>query len=118
MERVTDEPRYSIGAAAALVTSHPQTLRMYERSGLLAPRRTSGNVRLYSDRDIQRIRRIQSYTQMGVNLAGVEIVFRLLERIEALETHLERTRDEIRRELEEELTQQLRAQLRRDGRRS
>jgi MerR family transcriptional regulator/heat shock protein HspR len=81
-----DDPVFVIGVAATLVSSHPQTLRMYERTGLVVPGRTRGNARLYSQRDLERIRRIQAYTAMGVNLAGIEIIFRLLDRIEQLES--------------------------------
>jgi MerR family transcriptional regulator/heat shock protein HspR len=67
---------YQISVVAQMVETHPQTLRMYERMGLLAPQRTHNNVRLYSDEDVARVRRIQHLTQeLGVNLAGVEVVF-------------------------------------------
>jgi MerR family transcriptional regulator/heat shock protein HspR len=95
----TDEnaPLYTISIAARLVRIdrpgepiHPQTLRMYERLGLVAPQRVGKN-RLYSERDIERLRQIQRLTQdMGVNLAGVEIILGLLERIETLQARLER----------------------------
>ena len=90
-------PLYTISIAARLVRIdrpgepiHPQTLRMYERLGLVAPQRVGKN-RLYSERDIERLRQIQRLTQdMGVNLAGVEIILGLLERIETLQARLER----------------------------
>lgn len=76
---------YQISVVAQMVETHPQTLRMYERMGLVVPQRTPNNIRLYSDDDIQRVRRIQHLTQdLGVNLAGVEVVFKLLEEIERL----------------------------------
>ncbi len=75
---------------------HPQTLRLYERLGLVKPARTGHNIRLYSDEDIERLRQIQRLTQVGVNLAGVEMVLELLERMQSL-----------RRELEEEMERQL-----------
>jgi MerR family transcriptional regulator/heat shock protein HspR len=89
-------PLYTISIAARLVRIdrpgepiHPQTLRMYERLGLVAPQRVGKN-RLYSERDIERLRQIQRLTQdMGVNLAGVEIILGLLERIETLQAQLE-----------------------------
>jgi len=91
-----DTPLYTISIAARLVRIdrpgepiHPQTLRMYERLGLVAPRRVGKN-RLYSERDIERLRQIQRLTQdMGVNLAGVEISLGLMERIEVLQARLE-----------------------------
>ncbi len=114
MERPdSGEPRYAISAAAAMVSAHPQTLRMYERTGLVCPRRTAGNLRLYSDRDLVRIRRIQTYTAMGVNLAGIDIIFRLLDHIEELESQLEQRHAAVRRREEEAEIEALRAQLRR-----
>lgn len=87
---------YIISVAAELAGVHPQTLRIYERKGLLRPKRTSGNTRRYSQRDIDRLRMIQGLTQEeGVNLAGVK-------RIMQLERELERMRERIR-DLEEEL---------------
>lgn len=86
-----DEPVYFISVAARLVQCHPQTLRTYERLGLLHPQRSGSNVRLYSERDIQRLRQIQRLTQeMGVNLAGVEVVLKLLDQIEDLQGEIER----------------------------
>lgn len=88
-----DEPYYSIGAAARLVDLHPQTLRHYEALGLLVPQRTRGNIRLYSPRDIERLRKIARLTQeLGVNLAGVGIILRLSEQVEALRAELTRTK--------------------------
>jgi len=96
MRRDSGEPLYVISIAARLVNSHPQTLRTYERMGLIAPRRSDNNVRLYSDADIELLRQIQRLTQdMGVNLAGVEIVLNLLNRIESLQEELERLRRDL-----------------------
>ncbi len=76
---------YLISVVAQMVETHPQTLRMYERVGLISPQRTRNNIRLYSDEDVDRVRRIQHLTQhLGVNLAGVEVVFKLLGEIERL----------------------------------
>jgi MerR family transcriptional regulator/heat shock protein HspR len=81
----SDEPVYLISVAARMCGLHPQTLRMYERLGLMQPHRVGNSKRLYSEADIARLRRIQRLTQqMGVNLAGVEIILRLLERIEQM----------------------------------
>lgn len=86
------EPVYVISVAAKMVEMHPQTLRLYERLGLLKPARQGLN-RLYSDYDIARLRQIQRLTQdMGVNLAGVEIILNLLERIEELQDQVEQVR--------------------------
>jgi MerR family transcriptional regulator/heat shock protein HspR len=81
----SDEPVYLISVAARMCGLHPQTLRMYERLGLVQPHRVGNSKRLYSEADIARLRRIQRLTQqMGVNLAGVEIILRLLDRIEQM----------------------------------
>ncbi len=93
---------YVISVAAELAGVHPQTLRIYERKGLLAPARTSGRSRRYSDYDIELLRRIQELTNDGVTLAGVQRILQLEAdlaaaeaRIAQLEAQLERTRREI-----------------------
>jgi MerR family transcriptional regulator/heat shock protein HspR len=86
-----DEPYYVISVAARLVDLHPQTLRHYEALGLVVPRRSQGNIRLYSPRDIERLRKITRLTQeLGVNLAGVEIILRLSRQLETLQAELDR----------------------------
>jgi MerR family transcriptional regulator/heat shock protein HspR len=81
----SDEPVYLISVAARMCGLHPHTLRLYERLGLIQPHRVGNSKRLYSEADIARLRRIQRLTQqMGVNLAGVEIILRLLDRIEQM----------------------------------
>src|SRR6266851_8143803 len=88
------DPVYVISIAARMVEMHPQTLRLYERLGLLKPARQGSN-RLYSDYDIARLRQIQRFTQdMGVNLAGVEVILNLLERIEELQDEIEQARQQ------------------------
>lgn len=79
-----DEPIYVISVAARLVEMHPQTLRYYERAGLLKPNRSSGKIRLYSRREIEQLRKIARLTEVGVNLAGVEVIIDLTERIEQM----------------------------------
>jgi len=102
---VIDEPVYMISIAARLVGMHPQTLRLYERMGLLRPAR-SGNMRRYSERDIQRLRQIQHLTQdKGVNLAGVELIFQLLEKMDALRSHMETRMEELEAELRRQLAE-------------
>ena len=87
-------PVYVISIAADLVGMHPQTLRLYERVGLVKPARRGAN-RLYSDADISRLRQIQRLTQeMGVNLAGVEIILKLLDQVDQLTHELERSRQQ------------------------
>ncbi len=80
-----DRPLYVISVAAELAEMHPQTLRLYERKGLVNPRRSSGNTRLYSQADIERLHEIRRLTQeLGLNLAGVEEILRLQEELEAV----------------------------------
>jgi MerR family transcriptional regulator/heat shock protein HspR len=75
---------FMISVAAELAEMHPQTLRMYEQRGLIAPKRSPKNTRLYSQRDVERLRRIQEMTAAGLNLVGVEIVLALEEQVEKL----------------------------------
>lgn len=83
------EPLFVISVAARLVEMHPQTLRKYEREGLIAPSRTSGNLRLYSDRDIERLRQVKYLVeQRGLNLAGVQLALELTADLRQLEQHL------------------------------
>jgi MerR family transcriptional regulator, heat shock protein HspR len=97
-----DRPRYMISIAAELVGMHPQTLRIYEQKGLVRPKRTAGNTRLYSDRDLDRLRVIQRLTsELGLNLAGVEIVLRLEDELRRMHARMER----LEREMKEEIQQ-------------
>ncbi|GAB4575542.1 MAG: heat shock transcriptional regulator HspR [Anaerolineae bacterium] len=91
-----DVPRYTISVVARLVNLHPQTLRNYEESGLVVPQRSQGNFRLYTERDVQRLRKIVRLTNdLGVNLAGVEIILNLTERLESLQAELDTLRTEL-----------------------
>ena len=97
-----DEPVYMISVAARLCELHPQTLRMYERLGLVRPARIGAKNRMYSERDLDRLRQIQRLTQdMGVNLAGVEVILGLLERIQRMQEEMDIETDTMRREMEE-----------------
>ena len=79
------EPLFVISVAARLLEMHPQTLRKYEREGLIAPSRTTGNLRLYSDRDIERLRQVKYLVEeRGLNLAGVQLALELTERLRSL----------------------------------
>jgi MerR family transcriptional regulator/heat shock protein HspR len=92
-----DRPRYMISVAAELVGMHPQTLRIYEQKGLVRPKRTPGNTRLYSERDLERLREIQRLTsELGLNLAGVERVLRLEDELQRMRAHLDRMEREMR----------------------
>ena len=83
------EPVYLISAVAEILNIHPQTLRQYEREGLIKPSRTNGKIRLYSQKDIDHIRYVLSLTRdKGVNLAGVDIILQLNQRIEVLENDI------------------------------
>ena len=85
-----DRPRYMISVAADIVGMHPQTLRIYESKGLIRPKRTAGNTRLYSEADIERLRLIQQLTNdLGLNLAGVEQVMQLQDEVERMRRTLE-----------------------------
>jgi MerR family transcriptional regulator, heat shock protein HspR len=89
--RTENQPVYMIGVAAQLCGVHPQTLRQYERLGLVVPARVGAKNRLYSETDIRRVRRIQHLTQdMGVNLAGVELILKLLDDMEEIRADLDR----------------------------
>jgi len=91
-----DEPVYLISVVATMLNIHPQTLRQYEREGLVEPSRTQGRMRLYSQRDIDRMKLILRLTrQMGVNLAGVDIVLQLKEQIDEMQKEIEQLREEL-----------------------
>jgi len=105
-----ERPRYMISVAAELVGMHPQTLRMYEQKGLVRPRRTAGNTRLYSEADLERLRLIQRLTtQLGLNLAGVEAVLDLEEQLQRMHERMERLERNMR-----EAIAQVHRQYRRD----
>src|SRR2546423_5434569 len=88
---------YIISVAAELVGVHPQTLRIYERKGLLSPSRTSGNTRRYSDRDIRRLQTIQRLTQEGVGLAGVQMILDMGNQLDELRDRIREMRVEMER---------------------
>ena len=97
-----DRPRYMISVAAEIVGMHPQTLRMYENKGLVRPKRTPGGTRLYSERDLERLRAIQRLTtELGLNLAGVEHVLRLQDELMRMRERLDRMEREMRRAIDE-----------------
>ena len=86
---------FMISVAAELAEMHPQTLRMYEQRGLIAPKRSPKNTRLYSQRDVERLRRIQQMTAEGLNLAGVETVLTLEAQVRKLRAEGERLRRRV-----------------------
>ncbi len=95
-EMPDDEPCYVISVAARMVGMHAQSLRNYERIGLIRPGRSQGRVRLYSDADIQHVRNIQRLVQdLGVNLAGVEVIMNMRGRMQRMETEMDLLRQEL-----------------------
>jgi MerR family transcriptional regulator, heat shock protein HspR len=95
--RATDERAvYIISVAAELAGVHPQTLRIYERKGLVRPKRTSGNTRRYSNRDIELLQQIQDLTQEGINLAGVKAIIELQAEVAALRARTAELERELR----------------------
>jgi MerR family transcriptional regulator, heat shock protein HspR len=97
-----DRGRYMISVAAELVGMHPQTLRIYEQKGLVRPKRTAGNTRLYSDLDLERLRLIQRLTtELGLNHAGVEHVLRLEDQLRKMQARFERLEREMKERMRE-----------------
>src|SRR5919106_7042631 len=97
----SNRPRYMISVAAELVGMHPQTLRMYETKGLVRPQRTPGGTRLYSEADVERLRIVQRLTsELGLNLAGVELVLRLEDELRKAHAQIERLQRQLRREVQ------------------
>ena len=92
-----DEPRYVISVAARILSLQTHTLRYYEKIGIIEPYRSRGNIRLYSESDIALLRRVKSLIDdMGVNLAGVEVVLRMIQRMGDLQNELEQARKELK----------------------
>ena len=92
-----DEPCFVISVAARIIGVHAQTLRYYERVGLIWPSRTGGRQRLYTMADIERLKRIKTLTEdMGVNLAGAEVALKLMMRIEDLENEVKQLTEQVR----------------------
>jgi len=95
-ERFDNEPRYVISVAARMLDVHTHTLRYYEKVGVISPCRSRGNVRLYSDRDIALLQRVKALVDdMGINLPGVEVILRMMQHMDELQTELEKAQQEI-----------------------
>ena len=96
-----DTPKYMISVAAEIVGMHPQTLRIYENKGLVRPKRTPGGTRLYSESDVERLQIIQRLTtELGLNLAGVELVLRLEDELRKAHAQIERLQKQLRDDIQ------------------
>lgn len=103
-----DIPLYMIGIVAQMLSIHPQTLRLYEREGLVRPKRSHGNTRLYSARDVERVKFILHLTRdMGVNLAGVEVILRMRDQIDEMQREMEGLIGYVRDELKKEIARRM-----------
>ena len=92
------EPRYVISIAARILGVQTHTLRYYERVGVVEPQRSQGNIRLYSERDIEMLRRIKTLVDdLGVNLAGVEVILRMMQHLDQLQNQVEKLESEVKR---------------------
>ena len=92
------EPRYVISIAARILSIQTHTLRYYEKIGIIEPSRSRGNIRLYSERDIARLRQVKTLMDdLGINLAGVEVILRMVQRITELQRHTEELESEVER---------------------
>ena len=97
-DRYDTEPRYVISVAARILDIQTHTLRYYERVGIIEPRRSQGNIRLYSDRDIALLQRVKSLVDdMGVNLPGVEVILRMMQRMGEIQNELEQAQKEVKK---------------------
>ncbi|HEC1682082.1 TPA: heat shock transcriptional regulator HspR [Campylobacter jejuni] len=103
MEHHYDEPVYLISVVAKVLSIHPQTLRQYEREGLIEPSRTDGKIRLYSQRDIDRIKLVLRLTRdMGINLAGVDVILKLKNQLHEFENLIDELRLELSKQQDKE----------------
>ncbi|MFC1941442.1 MerR family transcriptional regulator [Chloroflexota bacterium] len=93
-----EEPRYVISIAARMVGVQTYTLRYYEKIGIIEPPRSQGNIRFYSDRDIAHLRRVKTLMDdLGINLAGVEVILRMVQRMTELQHHTEELESELKK---------------------
>ena len=98
MNLENEEPRYVISVAARILGVQTYTLRYYEKIGIIEPSRSRGNIRLYSDRDITRLRRVKTLMEdLGINLAGIEVILRMTQRMADLQRHIEGLESELKR---------------------
>ena len=98
MNREDREPRYVISIAARMLSTQTHTLRYYEKIGIVDPSRSRGNIRLYSDRDINRLRQVKTLIDdLGINLAGAEVILRMSQRMTELQHQIEGLESELKR---------------------
>ncbi len=98
MTSENEEPRYVISVAARILRIRSYTLRYYEKIGIIEPHRSRGNIRLYSDRDIVQLRQMKTLMEdLGINLAGAEVILRMAQRMTELQQHVEGLESEIKR---------------------
>ena len=98
MKREQNEPRYVISVAAKILGIQTHTLRYYERIGIVEPSRSQGNIRLYSERDLEQLRRVKTLIEdLGVNLAGAEVILRMAQQIALLQEQAQELETEIKR---------------------
>jgi len=98
MDRVETEPRYVISIAARMLSIQTHTLRYYEKIGIIEPCRSQGNIRLYSEQDIALLRRVKSLVEdLGVNLAGVEVVLHMMKHMREVQNELQQAREELKK---------------------
>ena len=99
--KMESEPRYVISVAARILGIQTHTLRYYERIGIIEPCRSQGNIRLYSEKDIALLHRVKSLIDdLGVNLAGAEVILRMMQRMSELQNELEQLREEVKKRRE------------------
>jgi MerR family transcriptional regulator/heat shock protein HspR len=104
MNSSDEEPRYVISIAARMLGIQTHTLRYYEKIGIIEPPRSRGNIRLYSDRDITHLRRVKTLMDdLGVNLAGVEVILHMAQRMTELQQHIEGLESQLKRLMQKEL---------------
>lgn len=104
-EDYSSQPYFHISIVSEMLDLHPQTIRNYERMGLVNPARTDGGVRVFSQKDVNRVKRINSFTNMGVNLAGVEIILKLLDRIDDMEKDMDKEMERMDKEMSDRVKQ-------------
>lgn len=98
MDQDNTEPRYVISVTARMLGIQTYTLRYYERIGIIEPARSRGNIRLYSERDIALLRRAKTLMDdLGINLAGVEVILRMAQRVNELQNHMEELESEVKK---------------------